>query len=59
MTEITRSMNWWTSQTQLDNGITAVPTFFSRNLYVQGCQSVEVLERFYLHLVKLREDDRQ
>lgn len=40
-----------------NNGITAVPTFFSRELFVQGCQPVEVLERFYHHLVKLRDED--
>ena len=38
-------------------GITGVPTFFSRDLFVYGCQPYEVLERFYNHLVKLRNDE--
>lgn len=39
------------------NGVTGVPTFSSRDLFVVGCQPYEVLERFYNHLVKLRAED--
>ncbi len=39
------------------NGVTGVPTFSSRDLFVVGCQPYEVLERFYNHLVKLRDED--
>ena len=38
-------------------GVTGVPTFMSRDLFVFGCQPYEVLERFYNHLVKLRNED--
>lgn len=41
-----------------ENGITGVPTFTSRDLFVYGQQPYEVLERFYNHLVKLRDEDR-
>ena len=41
------------------NGITGVPTFFSRDLFVMGFQPYEVLERFYNHLVKLRDEEAQ
>lgn len=40
-----------------NSGITGVPTFFSRELFVYGCQPYEVLERFYNHLVKLRNEE--
>ena len=40
-----------------EDGITGVPTFSSRDLFVFGCQPYEVLERFYNHLVKLREKE--
>ena len=40
-----------------NSGITGVPTFFSRDLFVFGCQPYEVLERFYRHLVKLRTEE--
>ena len=39
-----------------ENGITGVPTFCSRDLFVFGSQPYEVLERFYNHLVKLRNE---
>lgn len=42
-----------------NSGITGVPTFFSRDLFVFGCQPYEVLERFYNHLVKLRLQDSE
>ncbi len=35
-------------------GITGVPTFFSNNLVVVGCQPYEVLERFVKHLIELQ-----
>ena len=37
-----------------ENGITGVPTFVARDLFVYGCQPYEVLERFYNNLVRLR-----
>lgn len=39
------------------DGISGVPTFTSRDLFVYGCQPYEVLERFYNHLVKLQAED--
>ncbi len=38
-------------------GITGVPTFTSRELYVVGCQPYEVLERFVNHLNELQVGD--
>lgn len=38
-------------------GVTGVPTFMSRDLFVFGSQPYEVLVRFYNHLVKLRAED--
>jgi predicted DsbA family dithiol-disulfide isomerase len=38
------------------NGITGVPTFFSRDLFVTGCQPYEILERFVKHLQKLQSE---
>jgi predicted DsbA family dithiol-disulfide isomerase len=35
------------------SGVTGVPTFTSRELYVVGCQPYEVLERFVNHLNEL------
>jgi predicted DsbA family dithiol-disulfide isomerase len=40
-----------------EDGITGVPTFSSRDLFVFGSQPYEVLERFYNHLVKLRNEE--
>ena len=40
-----------------EDGITGVPTFTSRDLFVFGCQPYEVLERFHDHLVKLRNNE--
>ena len=34
-------------------GVTGVPTFYSNNLAVVGCQPYEVLERFVTHLIDL------
>ena len=39
------------------SGVTGVPTFSSRDLYVVGCQPYEVLERFLQHLRTLAEPD--
>ena len=39
------------------DGVTGVPTFTSRDLFVFGCQPYEVLLRFYNHLVKLQAQD--
>lgn len=39
------------------NGVTGVPTFSSRDLYVVGSQPYEVLVRFVNHLRELREKD--
>ena len=39
------------------DGITGVPTFTSRDLFVFGCQPYEVLLRFYKHLLKLKAED--
>jgi len=39
------------------DGITGVPTFTSRELYVVGCQPYEVLERFVNHLNELQVGD--
>ena len=36
-------------------GVTGVPTFYSNDLAVVGCQPYETLERFVQHLVELRE----
>ena len=36
------------------DGVTGVPTFTSRDLFVFGCQPYEVLLRFYNHLLKLQ-----
>ena len=38
-------------------GITGVPTFFSNDLYVMGCQPLEVLGRFVSHLQALQEEE--
>jgi predicted DsbA family dithiol-disulfide isomerase len=40
-----------------EDGITGVPTFSSKDLFVFGCQPYEILERFYNHLVKLRNEE--
>lgn len=40
-----------------EDGITGVPTFTARDLFVFGAQPYEVLLRFYNHLVKLRAGD--
>lgn len=48
------SQDW--EQARYD-GITGVPTFTARDLFVVGCQPYEVLERFYNHLVKLRDEE--
>lgn len=37
-------------------GITGVPTFFSHDLFVVGCQPLEVLGRFVSHLQSLPEE---
>ena len=39
------------------DGVTGIPTFAARDLFVFGCQPYEVLERFYKNLVKLRAED--
>ena len=39
------------------SGITGVPTFTSRELYIVGCQPYEVLERFVHHLNELQAGD--
>lgn len=36
-------------------GVTGVPTFYSNDLAVVGCQPYETLERFLKHLIELRE----
>ena len=36
-------------------GVTGVPTFYSNDLAVVGCQPYENLERFLKHLIELRE----
>ena len=41
-----------------NDGVTGVPTFSSRDLFVFGCQPYEILERFYNHLVKLQAEDQ-
>jgi len=38
-------------------GITGVPTFYSSDLMVVGCQPYEVLEKFVNHLQELNNDD--
>ena len=38
-------------------GVTGVPTFTARDLFVFGCQPYEVLLRFFNHLKKLRAED--
>lgn len=38
-------------------GITGVPTFFSNDLFVVGCQPLDVLGRFVSHLQSLQEED--
>ena len=37
-------------------GITGVPTYFSNDLVVVGCQSYDILLRFVTHLKKLRDE---
>ena len=37
-----------------ESGITGVPTFSSRDLFVVGCQPYEVLEKFVNHLRELQ-----
>jgi predicted DsbA family dithiol-disulfide isomerase len=39
-----------------EDGITGVPTYSHRDLFVFGCQPYDVLVRFYDHLVKLRNE---
>lgn len=39
-----------------ENGITGVPTFVARDLFVYGCQPYEVLERFYNKLKSMDVD---
>lgn len=36
-----------------ENGITGVPTFVAKDLFVYGCQPYEVLERFYNNLLSM------
>jgi len=38
-------------------GVTGVPTFTARDLFVFGCQPYEVLVRFFNHLKKLQAED--
>jgi predicted DsbA family dithiol-disulfide isomerase len=38
-------------------GVTGVPTFTARDLFVFGCQPYEVLMRFFNHLKKLQAED--
>ena len=40
-------------------GITGVPTFYSHELVVVGCQPYEMLERFVKHLLELEELEQQ
>ncbi len=40
-----------------ENGVTGVPTFVARDLFVYGCQPYEVLVRFYNNLVRLQAED--
>ncbi len=40
-----------------ESGITGVPTFSSRDLFVVGCQPYEVLEKFVNHLRELQVGD--
>jgi|TARA_B100001964_G_C14221602_1_gene595545 predicted DsbA family dithiol-disulfide isomerase len=47
-------MDWERSR---QAGITGVPTFSSRELYVVGCQPYEILERFVNHLHELQVGD--
>lgn len=44
-------------QRAMEQGITGVPTFFSRDLWVVGCQPYEILERFVKHLQKLQSEE--
>ena len=46
------NMDW---QRAWETGVTGVPTFTSRDLYVVGCQPYEVLERFVDHLRNLQQ----
>ena len=39
------------------DGVTGVPTFTARDLFVFGCQPYEVLLRFYNHLLKLQAEE--
>ncbi len=41
----------------MEQGITGVPTFFSRDLWVVGCQPYEILERFVKHLQELQSEE--
>lgn len=38
----------------MESGITGVPTFTAKDLYVVGCQPYEILERFVNHLRSLQ-----
>ena len=42
-------------QRSKEAGITGVPTFFSKDLVVVGCQPYEVLEKFVNHLMDLQD----
>lgn len=39
----------------MESGITGVPTFTAKDLYVVGCQPYEILERFVTHLQSLQQ----
>ena len=39
-------------------GVTGVPTFYSHDLAVVGCQPYETLEKFVQHLIKLQEGEK-
>ena len=40
-----------------ENGVTGVPTFVARDLFVYGSQPYEVLERFYNNLRKMQDQE--
>ena len=42
-----------------ETGVTGVPTFFSNDLVVVGCQPYETLEKFVLHLIQMNSNQNE
>lgn len=46
-------------QRSRETGVTGVPTFFSNDLVVVGCQPYETLEKFVLHLIQMNSNQNE